>query len=248
MTIKNILGTHGHRPWGLPNGNWQYYQEWNKVVFLHWQVDLGELRQLVPLDLSIDLYNNKPWVSVVAFTMEKIRLKNLPAFPPISNFDEINIRTYVRYNRKAGVYFLSIEGGTKLSCQIAKSLSGLPYQYSRIKRDNRTYHSSNPIYKDSLELAYEVGRQVREKTGLDLWLTERYALFQDTKAAINEFDIHHIEWPIFEANLKEIQIAYPRFKNLLNGPPNKTHYSNGVQVVAWDKKAYKCLPKPDKRL
>ena len=88
----------------------------------------------MPKELDIDLFEGKPWVSVVAFTMEKIRPKNLPSFAPISNFDEINIRTYIRSNNKTGVYFLSIEGGTKLSCKIAKGISELPYRFSKMKR------------------------------------------------------------------------------------------------------------------
>lgn len=63
---------------------------------------------MVPHDLEIDLFEGKPWVYLVAFTMEKIRPKYLPSFPPISDFDEINIRTYVKKDNKAGVYFLSI--------------------------------------------------------------------------------------------------------------------------------------------
>ncbi|WP_237151154.1 DUF2071 domain-containing protein [Pontibacter actiniarum] len=89
-------------------------------------MDYDELVKLVPDDLEIDLFKGKPWVSLVAFTMEKIRSRNLPYFSPVSNFDEINIRTYVKYNNKAGVYFRSIEGGAKISCQVAKSLSELP--------------------------------------------------------------------------------------------------------------------------
>ena len=86
MTIKEILNTTSHRPWKMPSGSWKFYQEWNNAIFLHYQVDLRELEKIVPKELEIDLYEGKPWVSVVAFTMEKIRPKNLPAFSPISDF------------------------------------------------------------------------------------------------------------------------------------------------------------------
>jgi len=105
MKIKDILNTTAHRPWKMPSENWKYYQEWNNVLFMHWQVELEALRPLVPKDMEIDLFGGKPWVSLVAFTMQKIRPKQLPSFPPISDFDEINIRTYVHYNGKPGVYF-----------------------------------------------------------------------------------------------------------------------------------------------
>ena len=127
MKIREILNTTNHRPWTIPTESCKFYQEWNHSIFLHWQVELSELQKFVPKELEIDLFEGKPWVSVVAFTMEKIRPKNLPAFPPISNFDEINIRTYIKSNNKTGVYFLSIEGETSLSCKIAKGMSELSY-------------------------------------------------------------------------------------------------------------------------
>ncbi|PKV66908.1 YqjF family protein [Pontibacter ramchanderi] len=238
MGIREILQQTEHRPWVLPTGNWRYYQEWNNAVFLHWQVDLNELRQFVPDDLVIDLLEGKAWVSLVAFTMEKIRPRNLPAFSPVSDFHEINIRTYVKYKGKAGVYFLSIEGGAKLSCQIAKTLSALPYRFSKIKRTYNHYYAENSLFKDRLELNYKIGPPLTEKTQLDKWLTERYALFQDTETSINEFEIHHVEWPTYEVALEHINVNYPRFGKLLSGTPDLSHYSTGVKVIAWDKKRY----------
>ncbi len=233
MRIREILKTTDHRPWEIPTETWKYYQEWNHSIFLHWEVDLDELKKLVPKELEIDLFEGKPWVSVVAFTMEKIRPKNLPSFAPVSNFDEINIRTYIKSNNKTGVYFLSIEGGTKLSCKIAKGISELPYRFSNMKRSQNKFESCNSEFNDRLDLEFKVGEVVTQKTGLDKWLTERYALFQDSEESINEFDIHHLEWPIQEIDLTKIKVNYPRFDKLLKNDPHKTRYSSGVKVIAW---------------
>jgi uncharacterized protein len=236
MTIKEILNATAHKPWALPTEKWKYYQEWNNAIFLHWQVDYEELKKFIPEDLEIDLYDGKPWVSLVAFTMEKVRPRYFPSFPPISNFHEINIRTYVKREGKPGVYFLSIEGGTQISCLVAKTMSELPYRYSKMKRTGNAFLSENRQYGDSLEITYETGQEMQEKTGLDKWLTERYALFQDTDTSINEFEIHHIEWPTNDLQIKECKVNYPRFRKLFSRQPDKTHYSPGVQVVTWDKK------------
>jgi uncharacterized protein len=235
MTIKEIINTTTHRPWKMPSGSWRFYQEWNNAIFLHWQVELGELEKFVPKDLEIDLHDGNPWVSMVAFTMEKIRPKGLPYFPPISNFDEINLRTYVKSNNKAGVYFLSIEGAKRLSCQVAKSISGLPYRYSQITRTDNQCHSFNSEYKDRLDLEFTIGAAVQKKSVSDKWLTERYALFQDTTTSINEFEIHHLEWPIHEMEVKKLNLSYQRFHRLINNKPDKIHYSKGVKVLAWGK-------------
>lgn len=234
--IKEILSTTNHRPWPIPAEKWKYYQEWNDAIFLHWQVDLQALQALVPPDLEIDLFEGKPWISMVAFTMEKIRPRYLPSFSPISDFHEINIRTYVKKGIKSGVYFLSIEGGTRISCEIARALSELPYRYSKINRPANLYCSENGGYRDKMEIRYEVGQPIQEKSNLDLWLTERYALFQDTESSINEFEIHHLEWPIYNIDILELDINYPRFNEFMSRKPDSTHYSTGVKVIAWDKK------------
>jgi uncharacterized protein YqjF (DUF2071 family) len=72
-----------------------------------------------------------------------------------------------------------------------------------------------------------------EVTELDKWLTERYALFQDSGDSINEFEIHHLEWPINEINFKKLEIDYPRFKKIIHKNPDKIRYSKGVKVIAW---------------
>lgn len=235
MTISEILNTTEHRPWKMPTEKWKFYQEWNNALFLHWEVELSELEKFVPKELEIDLFDGKPWISVVAFTMEKIRPKNLPSFSPISNFDEINIRTYVKSNDKTGVYFLSIEGGKKLSCKIAKRMSELPYRFSKIKRTKNQYESSNSEFNDKLNIEFTIEKKRKEKTKLDTWLTERYALFQDTEKSINEFEIHHLEWSIHEIELKKMDLDYPKFSKLIKNEPDKIQYSKGVQVIAWGK-------------
>ncbi|EPR68907.1 YqjF family protein [Cyclobacterium qasimii] len=236
MKIREILNTTEHRPWKIPTESWLSYQEWNNAIFLDWQVQLSELKKFVPKELEIDLYRGKPWISVVAFTMENIRPKNLPSFSPISNFDEINIRTYVKSNNnKTGVYFLSIEGGKKLSCKVAKGMSELPYRFSKIKRTETRYESNNSEFNDKLNIQFSIGKEISKKTELDKWLTERYALFQDTEKSINEFEIHHLEWPINEIDLNNLEFNYPRFGKLIKNEPNKIQYSKGVKVIAWGK-------------
>lgn len=233
--MKEILTITDHRPWPVPATSWSYYQEWNRVIFLHWEVDYEQLRQLVPADLEIDLIDGKPWVSLIAFTMENIRPKHLPSFSPISTFDEINIRTYVKSNGKAGVHFLSIEGGKKLSCTLAELMSELPYRYSHMSRSKNHFDSNNSIFKDHFSVDFKLENDVKEKSKLDRWLTERYALFQDGSLGINKFEIHHLEWPIKNIRLKNLQYDYSRFSHLFSGNPDKVHYSEGVKVVAWGK-------------
>lgn len=238
MKIQQLLNATDHRPWELPNEDWRYYQEWNGAVFLHWPVDHKELRKHVPAEIEIDLFEGKAWVSLVAFTMENIRPAYLPPFAPVSYFHEVNIRTYSRYNAKAGVYFLSMEGSKWLSCKVAKAMSELPYRYSKMKRGKNSFASDNAGSGDRLLIEYGSGERAANKSGLDKWLTERYALHQDAGKSIHEFEVHHIEWPVQPVEITKLEVSYSRFDKLLMGKPHLQHYSPGVQVLTWGRKKF----------
>lgn len=178
---ENILKNISHRTWNLPNGKWSYYQEWNDALFLHWKVEESELQKLTPTNISIDKFEGECWVSMVAFTMEKIRPRNLPSVSFISNFDEINVRTYLTQDNKPGVFFLNIEAQKETSTFIAKQLSGLPYEKSEMVRGEKSnikdFNSSNKSKNFKLEAKFAVGQELAYKSTLDKWLIERYCLY-----------------------------------------------------------------------
>jgi len=235
MKTIDILNKINHRPFEIPSHKWIYYQEWNKAVFLHWEVNPNLIKSMLPKGIELDIINGKTWVSLVAFDMNNISVKRTLKPPYIADFQEINIRVYVIYNGKPGVYFLSMEANKQLSCTVLKNTSKLPYRYSKMNRSEFLFQSKNNTYNDSFNLECNIENISIKKDKTDLWLTERYALFQDYKNYIIEYDIHHIEWPIQKINIQKLEINYPRFNHLINDKADKIHYSQGVQVLTWDK-------------
>ena len=234
-TINQILAETNHRSWLYPSKSWKYYQEWNKALFFHYRVNKDILKELVPNDLEIDEINGSAWVSLVAFTMEKIRPRFLPAFPPISDFDEINLRTYVTKNGKPGVYFLSIEAGKLFSALLAKSLSGLPYEKSNINRTENSYQANHLKRNFTLLADFHAGMSVKHKTELDLFLTERYCLYLEENNQLFRYEIQHLPWKINQLELDFLNIDYQINDLVIDSRPDLVHYSEGVQVVAWEK-------------
>ncbi len=88
-------------------------------------------------------------------------------------------------------------------------------------------------------MEYELENTPVKKDATDFWLTERYAVFQDYKNHIIEYDVHHVEWPMQNINIKHLKIDYPRFNQFLNEKPDKVYYSSGVQVLTWNKKRFR---------
>jgi uncharacterized protein YqjF (DUF2071 family) len=235
--INDILKEVSHRPYEIPKGNWIYYQEWNRALFLHWVVPFELLRKLIPTNLNIDTFEGNCYISLVAFTMEKIRPKFLPAVKYFSDFDEINVRTYIDNDGKKGVYFLNIEAGKIISAFIAKTISGLPYEKANINRTEDSYFSNNYKKGFKLNAEFEIKEIVSDKTEFDKWLTERYCLYLDQENKLFRYDIHHKEWVIKKVNIKSLSVNYKIGEiDLNNRHPNLTHYSDGIKVIAWKRK------------
>ena len=234
--ISDIFNDTSHRPFALPAGGWTYYQEWNDALFLHWKIPFGNLRRVVPRNFTIDTINGDCYVSLVAFTMLKIRPRYFPSISFVSNFNEINLRTYIINDNKPGVYFLNIEGAKSLSVFASKFLSGLPYEKAVIKRTDKAYTSRNIKKSFHLDTEFIVKEKFQRKSNLDKWLTERYCLYLDTKGKCYRYDIHHKEWQIKKVDITQLKLHYRIGDiDLSVRKPDLVLYSDGVKVIAWNR-------------
>lgn len=238
MNARDILKETKHRTFVYPDRPWKYYQEWNRAIFLHWEVEPNLILPMLPKDIQLDTINKKTWLSIVAFDMNNIGSRIMPKPPYISDFHEINIRTYVQHESKPGVYFLNMEGSKRSSCKVLKALSKLPYQYSKMKRTPFTFESRNNASNDSFYIEFKIEHTPVNKDEADVWLTERYTIHQDYKNNIMEYDVHHLEWPLQAISIEKLEINYPQFSKIIGGKPDRVHYSTGVKVLTWDRKKH----------
>ncbi|MFC4722704.1 YqjF family protein [Geojedonia litorea] len=239
MKARDILSQVKHRPFDHPTRPWKFYQEWNKALFFHWEVDPILIQELLPKGIELDIINGKTWISLVAFNMNHVGVRSILKIPHISDFHEINIRIYVRFNNKPGVYFLSMEGSKRSSCRVLKTLSRFPYEYAEMKRTETNYMSFNRKQDNYFNTTYKIENPPIIKDEIDVWLTERYAVFQDYKKSIITYDVHHLEWPLYNLNIDELEINYPKLNFLLKDSPTRVHYSPGVKVLTWSKKRHR---------
>jgi uncharacterized protein YqjF (DUF2071 family) len=230
--IPSVLESTEHRPWELLSRPWGFYQEWKDVIFLHWKVDAKELERYVPKGLEIDLFEGSAWVSLVCFSMRNVRPRYLPAVPLVSNFEEINLRTYVKNNGKRAVYFISIEVNKYLASCLARWISGTPYHYAPIAVSKESFSVFNRNRIPVFEVEYRVGDKLNSSSR-DTWLTERYALFQDINGCLKSFDIHHKPWPLQELEVESLDVDQTMSRSLFSGSPDIAHYSPGVVTLAW---------------
>jgi hypothetical protein len=108
-----------------------------------------------------------------------------------------------------------------------------------MKRSLVSYESKNEALKNSFYIEFKLENTPISKDETDIWLTERYALVQDYRTNIIEYDVHHLEWPMQAITVEKLELNYPQFNQLIGRKPDRVNYSTGVQVLTWDKKRLK---------
>jgi uncharacterized protein YqjF (DUF2071 family) len=239
------LAEVAHRPWPLPRSSWVMGQRWSNLLFIHRQAKVDAVRALVPPALALDVRDGTAWISVTPFYLSHLRPRGIPPLPGVSEFPELNVRTYVTYGGKPGVYFFSLDAGNALAVYAARLLYHLPYFRAsmgvREARDGTLHYQSRRTHRGApvaeLSARYRpAGAVTHSKPGsLDHWLTERYCLYAlDTARRLYRAEIHHHPWPLqaAEAELERDTMAAAAGLALPK-EPFRLSFSRRLDVVVW---------------
>ena len=228
-----------HLPFPMPNRGHTLAQDWRFLTFMHWRVDIEKLRHHVPEGLEIDTFEGDAYIGLVPFMMKHVRPSWFVSTPGISNFPEFNIRTYVKKDGIAGVFFLTLEAKSLVTCNFAPRTYGLPYRYAKgnVKKsgDKWNWRSSRNNGQFKLAGTTEViGEQMQAQPGsLEEFLFERYSLYTSHKGSLRRGYTHHNKWKFQLAKVELTENSLTESFNLgIDKPltPELVHYSDGVRV------------------
>jgi uncharacterized protein YqjF (DUF2071 family) len=248
MNTAVILQSTEHRPYPMPTGLWIMTQRWSDLLFMHLPLAPEVLRPLIPSQIELDTFDGQAWVGIVPFRVSHASLRGLPPPPLLSHFPEINVRTYVTLRGIPGVYFFSLDAGSPLAVQIARTVFHLPYFSAQMhmEQQQETIHfqsqrnripkgtkGSPPAYEG---LYHPNGPVFFAPRGtLEYWLTERYCLYTVTeKKWVYRVDIQHGPWPLQLAALtgRCNTMASAQGISLPDQPP-LLHFAREQDVLFW---------------
>ncbi|MBS4208260.1 DUF2071 domain-containing protein [Bacillus sp. FJAT-50079] len=199
-----------HRPFPLPSKPWIMTQVWRDMLFMHWPVDAAFVRNRIPEDLELDLFNDQAWISVIPFRATNTRGRFLPLIPFMTAYLELNIRTYVVYQGVPGIYFFRIDANHLPTVVGARAYTGIPYcmaDMTFLCENNKYFFSSlNKKERREVKLAYQ-GEDVLyevEPGTLDHWLLERYCMYSIKGKHVYRGDIHHDKWKVTNGQVEVI--------------------------------------------
>lgn len=215
-------------------------QAWNDLLFAHWPVPQEQLRPLVPAELPLDTFDGQCWVAIAPFHMSGIRGRLLPPVPAVSALPELNVRTYVTYGGKPGVFFFSLDAASHLAVWGARTFYKLPYFFARMHIQDREgwteYSCSRSISPAEFRGRYRPAGPVelRAPGSLEHWLTERYCLYTFSGGSVYRSEIHHPQWPLqdAEAVIQTNSMAAAAGIELPSAIP-LLHFSKKLHVLIW---------------
>jgi uncharacterized protein YqjF (DUF2071 family) len=221
------------------------YQRWRDLLFLHWSVPPEALRPLVPSGLELDRFEGRAYVGLVPFTMKGVRPAGLPAFRPLSDFHETNVRTYVHHGgRNPGVWFFSLDAANPLAVLLARAWFHLPYHHARM----RLVHPEHPgivsytgerLWPGPRPASYaiEAGPTNLDPPApsapgrLEHFLIERYLLYASRRGRLYRGQVHHPPYPVQAAEVRALDETLLNAAGITRpqGPP-LAHFASGVDV------------------
>jgi len=190
------------------------HQKWGKLLFMHWRIDEGELRPLIPEQLEIDKFDGTAWIGIIPFTMWDIRALPpfMPAVPGFSSAHELNVRTYVHYEGVPGVWFFSLDCNSPAAVMAARTFYHLPYRNAAIDLEQSGHTIDYALKRTDNPPAYfrgswNIGETVpfSHPESLEFFLTERYCLYSESVGALYRARIFHQPWPLQKATINSYE-------------------------------------------
>ena len=231
------------------------HMSWHGLLFMHWRVPVAALRPHIPAALPIDTFDGSAWIGVVPFYMRDVRPRFSPSLPRLSNFAELNVRTYVTLDGRPGVWFISLDCENPLAVRAARRLFFLPYMDAVMSVDrtplpsgeglgaggiayqSRRFHAGAPP-ADFAARYHPTSEVFHAQPGtLEDFLTARYCLYSADKQGtlrVYRGEIDHPAWPLQRAEAEvERNTMTEQISLVLPNEPPHLLFAKQLDVVAW---------------
>ena len=193
--------------------------EWRYLVMLNYEVPADVLTPFVPQGTRLDLWENRALVSVVGFRFLDTRVLGVPV-PLHRNFDEVNLRFYVRRELadgevRRGVAFIRELVPRPMIAWVARLAYNEPYRSLPMRSRTPPTPSDEPgtlRYSwrrrtpagrvwEYLE-AETTGQPVIPPTGSEAWfITEHYWGYTPQRdGGTVEYEVRHPRWRVWTAD------------------------------------------------
>jgi uncharacterized protein YqjF (DUF2071 family) len=214
------------------------HHRWESLLFLHWHVSPERIQRTLPTTLTVDRFRGEAFLGITPFFMRHIRPVGLPAIPWLSNFQELNVRTYV-YDSSGipGIWFYSLDCDQPLAVAGARALTGLPYVSAEMDSTGGPfiqYSCRRQGVSDAAEYRYRGVGEARkaEEDSLEFFLLERYYLYAVRNGGLLRAQVSHHPYEFREAEVLDSSVAPAHWDGFTEvaGAPVHSCFADGLDV------------------
>jgi uncharacterized protein YqjF (DUF2071 family) len=223
--------------------------EWRDLVMLNYEVEPGILRQYVPRRVELDEFGGRTFVSLVGFQFLRTKLYGFLAVPFHSNFDEVNLRFYVRRREggeiRRGVVFIRELVPREAIARFARMMYG--EKYDACPMEHGIERISGGIAAEYrwewhgrrfwLSARAEGEPQRVAEGSIENFITEHYWGYSAKSASETiEYHVSHEPWRVLVSTTAKFEgdgeaLYGAGFGEILRRPPDSAFIAEGSQVL-----------------
>jgi uncharacterized protein len=223
--------------------------EWRDLLMLNYEADPALLRTYVPRGTELDSFAGKTYVSLVGFRFLRTKLFDFLSIPFHSNFDEVNLRFYVRRESageiRRGVVFIHEIVRRRAIASIARIIYG--EIYVALPMRHRILHNSTSLsaeYQFRIASAWCTLRGAAsgeaaqpQADSLEQFITEHYWGYSAARGGKTlEYRVSHVPWRVWSCSSVAFEgdasaLYGPAFAEILRRPPASAFLADGSPVL-----------------
>ncbi len=221
--------------------------QWRKLVMANYAVNPEILKKYVPFETEPDFWNGACYISVVGFMFVDTRMLGI-RIPLHINFEEINLRFYVKYRHsegyKRGVVFIKEIVPRPALTFVANTLYGENYETLPTRHNwQETGKTLTVEYGWKKNGRWNSLKAIAQSEAVDIapgseeeFITEHfwgYTKISDT--ATSEYEVSHPRWQIYPVQDYTIDVDFkdvygPDFAFLQDEKPLSVYLAEGSGI------------------
>lgn len=225
--------------------------EWKDLVMLNYEVDAELLSGHVPPGTELDSFNGKTYVSLVGFQFRQTKLFGSCPIPFHSNFEEVNLRFYVRRKvgdeERRGVVFIAEIVPRRAVAQIARLAYGENYIRLPMKHRASTRGELKSIeYEWRIKGAWcklyaraTSTAAAAEAGSFEQFITEHYWGYSCQRGGCSlEYNVAHVPWNVWLSSDAGFEgdatgLYGPELGKILQRRPDSAFIADGSPVIVF---------------
>jgi uncharacterized protein len=227
--------------------------EWNNLIMANYAVDPALLKPYLPVKTEFDAYNGELFVSLVGFMFNNTRLMGWK-IPFHVNFEEVNLRFYVRYydngEWKRGTVFIKEIVPRPAISFIANAVYHEKYSTKRMRHFcsqegselSIGYHWKHRQKWNKLEAKTSVTAAPMTAGSAAQFIAEHYWGYSKyNEQTTFEYHVQHPPWNVYDVKSYLVDCDFaglygPAFSELDNAKPSSVLVAKGSPIAVLKKR------------